>query len=95
MSIFFRLTHKLLYLGCPGRPSSSPGKTAHQPRFLESTEIPEEMSVKEFIAKHSTPDKAILSDNDSKQLSYVFDLKDHQFLVQEYHYVSSCFDLKS
>jgi|UniRef100_A0A7S4G6C0 hypothetical protein len=52
------------------------------------------MSVKDFVSKHSTPDKAILSDNDTLQLACFFDLSEQEFIVQEYQHLSAGFDLK-
>ena len=52
------------------------------------------MSVKNFVSKHVTPDKAILLENESLQLACFFDLNDQEFIVQQSKHLSAGFDVK-
>ena len=53
------------------------------------------MSVKDFVSEHATPDKAILSENNSLPLACFFELNDQEFIVQEYRYLSTPFHLNT
>ena len=52
-----------------------------------------QMSVKEHIANFATPDRAILVALDSKQLSALGNLGDHDYLVQEERWLHERFNL--